>query len=259
MSDALQAPPIIFERRCKICTMGQTHSELFKELHFNILEVGMSQNRAMNHYNRRIEVENIDAPKLNNQNLSVHFASHITLPEQINVQLVKGSPQQPALREVNPEMGGFIEDLVRRKVGNEVSDYLNLDQLRARMMQKLEVMDEIVEREHEGKTVIDLEALKDYTTLIKEVRSTIMDLNKIRSSKQLMNIVIKSLVEKATFTIVQQLSREYEQVKKDLLDAGVDSATVIKIDQKQRIKLAEIVAQVARQAVEDTIRTYKLS
>lgn len=258
MSDALQAPPIIFERRCKICTMGQTNSELFKELHFNILEVGMSQNRAMNHYNRRIETENVDAPKLNNQNMSVHFASHITLPDRVNVELVRSSPQQPALREVNPEIGGYIDDLVRRKVGNEVSDYLNLDQLRARMMQKLEALDEVVEREHDGKPVIDLEALKEYTTLIKEIRNTIVDLNKIRSSKQLMNIVIQSLIEKSTFNIVQQLSREYEQIKKDLLEAGMDSAAVIKIDQKQRIKLAEIVATTARQAVEDTIRTYKL-
>lgn len=253
--------PVVWEHRCKICQMAKINPELFKDLHFQVLEVGSSMNRAMNYINRRIDLEDIkNVPKLNNQNLSVHFSSHITLPDRVNAELSKISPTQPALKEVSPEMGTFVEDLVRRKVGNEVNDYLNLDQLRAQMMEKLEILDDVVARETEdGKKFVDLEAMSQYTSLIKEIRNCIVDLNKIRSSKQLMNLVIKSLIERSTFEIVQKLSREYDQIKRDLLEAGVENSVVIRVDQQQRMRLAEIVATTARAAVEEVTRAYKLS
>jgi hypothetical protein len=239
--------------------MAKTNPDLYKDLHFQVLEVGSSMNRAMNYINRRIDLENINCPKLNNQNLSVHFSSHISLPDRVNVELNKLMPGQQELKEINPEVDRYVQDLVRRKVGNEVNDYLNLDHLRAQMMEKLEVLDDIVTREKDGQKYVDLEVMTQYTNLIKEIRNCIVDLNKIRSSKQLMNLVIKSLIERSTFEIVQKLSREYDQVKKDLLEAGVDNSVVIRIDHTMRMRLAEIVAIVARQAVEDVVRSYKLS
>ena len=74
--------PIIFEHRCKICQMAKSHPDLFKELHFHVLEVGTSHNRAMNMINGRIETDQLDIVKLNNQNMSVHFASHIMLSDK---------------------------------------------------------------------------------------------------------------------------------------------------------------------------------
>ena len=71
--------PVIFEHRCKICQMAKSNPDLFKELHFHVLEVGSSHNRAMNLINSRIDSEHMDIVKLNNQNMSVHFASHIML------------------------------------------------------------------------------------------------------------------------------------------------------------------------------------
>lgn len=251
--------PVLFERRCKICTMAQANPDLFKDLHIQVLEVGSSLNRAMNYINSRIDTEQLQLTKLNNQNMSVHFASHITIPERVVSEIARATPAQPALKDVNPEIGSFVEDIVRRKVGNEVNDYLNLDSLRAQMMEKLQLLDDVVERETPtGEKTVDLDAMGYYTTLIKEIRSCIVDLNKIRQSKQLMTTIMKSLIEKSTFETVRQLSREYDQVKKDMLAAGVDQAIVTKTDQTLRIKLAEIVATTARAAIEDVTRTYKL-
>lgn len=249
---------VVWEQRCKICNLAKTHPDLFKELHSQVLEVGSSMNRAMQYINSRIENEHLTATKLNNQNLSVHFSSHITIPDKVNMELSKVNPLQPALKDVNQEMGSYVEDLVRRKVGSEVNDYLNLDQLRAQMMEKLEFLEDIVAREVEGKKVVDLDAMAQYTSLIKEIRNTIVDVNKIRQSKQLMSIIIKSLIEKTTFDTVQQLSREYDQTKKDLLDAGIPDNVVIKIDTNQRMRLAQVVAETARAAIIDISRMYKL-
>ena len=251
--------PIVFEWRCKICQMAKTHQDLFKDLHSQVLEIGSSLNRAMSYINSRIENEKISLSKLNNQNMSVHFAHHITLPDRVNTEINKLSPTAPALKDVSPEIGSYVEDMVRRKVGNEVNDYLNLDSLRAQMMEKLEFLDEVVTLEKDGKKLVDLDAMAQYTTLIKEIRNCIVDLNKIRGSKQLMGMVVKSLVEKQTFETVQQLSREYDQVKKDLLDAGVSDSIVIRVDTQMRMRLAQIVAETARAAVQDVTRMYKLS
>lgn len=249
-----------WEWRCKICQMAKTHPELFKDLHSQILEVGSSMNRAMNYINSRIDNEQIPIQKINNQNMGSHFSSHISIPERVNSELAKLSlPGTSTLSEAVPSIGHEVEDMVRRRVGNDVNDYLNLDQLRSQMMEKLEILDEVVTKEADGKKLVDLEAMSTYTTLIKEIRSTIVDLNKIRSSKQLMNMVIKSLIEKQTVQTVRDLSREYDQVKKDLLESGVENTIVVRIDQQMRLRLAEIVAATAREAFADVMRAYKLS
>jgi hypothetical protein len=251
--------PVLYEYRCKICNLANLNPDLFKDLHSQVLEVGSSYNRAMNYINARIDNEQIGIPKLNNQNMSVHFSSHITLPEKVNHEITRNSPMPPSLKDVNPELGGFVEDIVRRKVGNEVNDYLNLDSLRAQLLEKLELLDGIIEKETpSGDKVIDMDALGYYTSLAKELRACIVDLNKIRSSKQLMATMIKSLIQKNTFETVRQLSREYDQIRQDLLDAGVNEMLVTKTDQALRIKLAEVVANTARSAVEDVTRQYKL-
>lgn len=254
--------PVLWQYRCKICGMANSQPDIFKDLHIQVLEVGMSQSRAMAYINNRIDAENIQIPKLNAQNMSVHFASHITIPEKVNHEIVKVN--QPttnvALKDVNPEIGSFVEDLVRRKVGNEVTDYLNLDSLRAQMMDKLELLDGIIEKTTpNGDKIVDLDAMTHYTALLREIRGCIGDLNKIRQSKQLMSMVVKSLMEANTFETVRKLSREYDQIKMDLLQHGVDQSVVTNIDTQLRLKLAEVVADTARSAVANIIRTYKLS
>lgn len=262
MANNIQVNPnqcVLYEYRCKICGMANTNPDLFKDLHIQVLEVGSSLNRAMNYINNRIDQENLQIPKLNNQNMSVHFASHITVPERVNYEINKASPTPPSLKEVNPEIGSFVEDIVRRKVGNEVNDYLNLDSLRAQMMEKLELLDGIIERETStGAKVVDLDAMQHYTSLVKEIRNCIIDLNKIRQSKQLMSTIIKSLIEKNSYDIMRQFGRHFNSMKQELIDGGIDPALVTKIDQDLRMRTAEIVAETARSAVADVLRTYKL-
>lgn len=252
--------PVIYESRCKICNLSKTHPSLFKDLHYQVLEVASTHNRAMHYINNVIDVNQIDTPKINNQNMSAHFNGHIMLPDRVNNEIQRAlSPGQIPLRDVNGDMATYIEDLVRRKVGNEVSDYLNLDHLRTQLMEKLDFLDEFVTKvDDQGNKSIDLESLTHYTNIIKEIRGCILDLNKIRQSKQLMNMVIRSLVEKNTFEIVHRVSREYDQMKQDMLAAGVPEDVVFRIDQNARLKLAEIVATTARAAVEEISRTYKL-
>lgn len=252
--------PVVFEYRCKICNLAKTHADLFKDLHIQVLEVGSSLNRAMNYINNRIDSENLQIAKLNNQNMSVHFASHITLPERVASEVARSSPTQPSLMDVNPEVGTFVQDIVRRKVGNEVNDYLNLDTLRAQLLEKLELLDGIVEKEtSSGVKVVDMDAVGYYVTLAKEIRSCIVDLNKIRQSKQLMSTIIKSLIEKNTFQTVREITLELENMKSQMLKAGISEADATNIDQQFRIKLAQIVATTARAAVEDVSKMYKLS
>jgi hypothetical protein len=256
MSDA---PAVMYQYRCKICTLANTHPDLFKDLHIQVLEVGSSLNRAMNYINHRIEQEGLDVTPYNNQNMSVHFNSHITLPDKVNHELSKVSPTAPSLKDHNPQVGSFVEDIIRRKVGNEVNDYLNLDSLRAQLLDKLELLDGIVEKEQsDGSKVVDMDAMAHYTTLAKEIRACIVDLHKVRQSKQLMHTMIQSLIRKSTFETVRQLSREYDQVKQDLTEAGVDQNIITKTDQQLRVRLAEVVATTARDAIADVVRMYKL-
>lgn len=252
--------PVVFEQRCKICQMAKSNPELFKDLHYQVLEVQSSHNRAMHYINNRIDTENLGLVKLNNQNMSVHFSSHIMMPDRVAAEVSKQlAPGQMHMKDVSPDISGYVEDMVRRKVGNDVSDYLNLDHLRAQLMNKLDVIDDLVASvDDSGEKRVDLDAMSQYTSIVKEIRACIVDLNKIRQSKQLMNLVIKSLVEKNSFEIVSQLSREYDQIKKDMQEAGVDEAIIIRVDQSLRMKLAEVVATTARAAVEQVIRTYKL-
>ena len=250
---------ILWERRCKICNLANSHPELFKDLHLNVIEVGMSYNRALNILNDKIEKEFPELSKFNAPNMSSHFNSHISIPEKVTHEVIHQAGTPPSLQEINPEVGGFIQDMVNRKIGNEVSDYLNLDSLRSQMLSKLELLDTIIEKtDPNGDKIVDLDAMGYYTSLIKEIRSCIVDLNKIRQSKQLMGMIIKSLIEKSSFSSVRQLSREYDQIKQDLLSVGVDPTIVTRIDQDLRIKLAEIISSAARDSVSEVIRYYKL-
>jgi hypothetical protein len=240
--------------------MAKSHADLYKELHFHVLEVGSSHNRAMNLVNSRIDTDGLDIVKLNNQNMSVHFSSHIMLTDKTPGQTGNYlAPGQSKLSEINSEVSGYVEDIVRRKVGNEINDYLNLDYLRAQLMDKLEFLDQIVTKETEdGKKFVDIETLDRYVSVVKEIRACIIDLNKIRQSKQLMNVIIRSLIEKNTFAIVQQLSKEYDTTKAAMVAAGVPEDVATRLDLSQRIRLAEVVATTARAAVEEVTKAYKL-
>lgn len=250
---------IIWQYRCKICQMANTHPDVFKELHQNVLEVGMSYTRAMNLINDRIEREHLTCPKLNSQNMTVHFSTHITIPDKVQSEIVKAHTG-PSLRDINPEVGSYVEELVRRRVGNEVNDYLNIDRLRSMLMEKLDVLDDLVAKEdNNGVKYIDLQSLDSYIALVKEIRACIVDLNKIRHSKQLVSLVIKSLVERNTFEIVRQMVREYDQIRKDMLESGMSTKDADRIHRQLSLRLAEVVALTAKQAVADISRTYKLA
>lgn len=255
-----QSTTVVYQYRCKICQYAQSHPDLFKELHQLVLESNLSFTRAMNIINDRIAQQNIDIPKLNNQNMTVHFNNHISLSDRLPSEAQKQlAGSNPALRFVNPDVGMFVEDMIRRKLGNDVNDYLNLDRIRSMLMEKLEILDGITESVNlDGSVSVDLSAMDRYVAVIREIRSCITDLNKIRQSKQLVSMVIKSLVEKNTMDIVRQMAREHDQVMKDLIDAGVDAKLVDNIKLKLGMRLAEVVAVTARNAVSDVLRSYKL-
>lgn len=251
-----------WEHRCKICQMSKSHPDLFRDLHSQVLELGSNLTRAMHYVNSRIEAENIAIAKLNNINMSLHFSSHITIPDKVNVGIEKAKEEIQARETKLAISNGATEDveaMVRRKVGNEVNDYLNLDSLRSQLTEKMQLIDEVVSiRDDNGKLKIDLNAVDSYTKLAKEIRSIIVDLNGIRQSRQLLNVVIKSLIERHTMEIMRTLLREYDQTKEDMIDAGVDKAITIKVIQNLKLKAAEVIAVTARAAVEDTLRLYKL-
>lgn len=250
---------INYQHRCKICNLANNNPSVFKELHQHVLESGMSYVRAMNMINDKIERESLPISKLNSQNMGVHFGTHVTLPDKVNSAIIKAQTNGVPLKDVAPDMGYYVEDMVRRKVGNEVNDYLNLDSLRSGLMEKLEALDAITSQKNDdGKDYVNMDAMAQYVVIAREIRNTITDLNRIRSSKQLMTMIIKSLVEKNTFEIVREISREYEQIKRDMLEAGLDQSTATRIDQQLRMRLAQIVSTTARQAVEDVVKTYKL-
>ncbi len=255
-----RAPTIIWQHRCKICKMSNQYPDLFRELHSQIFEVGVSQARAMKFINDRIDREKLPIEKLNSQNMSTHFNVHISLPERVDMEVSKINQQPPPLHDVSPEVGYIVEDMVRRKVGNEVADYLNLDGLRSQLAEKLEMIDTIIEKTDEGgNKSIDQDAMDLFLRAASEIRATITDLNKIRQGRQLINMVIKSLIEKYTFTVVRQLIKKYDDLRNDMVSMGVDDNTAVKVNQQLRLDAAEIVAQTARSAVADVTKTYKLS
>lgn len=252
---------ISWEYRCKICQLAKSHPELFKELHAQVLEVGNSQNRAMIYINDRIEKMSLPISKLNNQNMSAHFSNHINMPDRVNMEVAKSSHTLPEITQVTAgnDAGRYVEDMVRRKVGNEVGDYLNLDELRVRLMEKMEVLDRVIEKNtDDGKVIVDFEALQLYTKLTSEIRGIIVDLNKIRQSRQLLNTIMKQLMERCTMDIMRQLMREYEQIKLDLIQSGVTEQVATKISQQLRTSAASIIAMTARAVLGDVMRTYKL-
>jgi hypothetical protein len=214
----------------------------------------------MNVMNDRIDKQVLNISKLNNQNMSVHFNSHISLAERMTTEAAKAvASGNPALKDINPEVGMFVEDMVRRKLGNDVNDYLNLDRIRSMLTEKLELLDGMVARtELNGDVKVDYDAMPHYVAIVREIRKCVTDVNKIRQSKQLVSLVIKSLVEKNTIDIVRQMAREHDQVMKDLLAAGVAESIVNDTKLKLGMRLAEVVAVTARNAVSDVMRSYRL-
>lgn len=253
--------PVLYQYRCKICQLSSSHPDFFKELHQLVLEANLSLTRAMNVMNDKIDRQALDIVKLNNQNMSVHFSNHISLTERMVNETSKTiNPGNPALRDINPEVGLFVEDMLRRKLGNDVNDYLNLDRVRSMLTEKLEILDGMIARTglDEADTQIDFEAMPHYIALVREIRKSVTDINKMRQSKQLISMVIKSLVEKNTIDIVRQMAREHDQVMKDLLVAGVPEQVVNDAKLKLGMRLAEVVAVTARNAISDVMRSYKL-
>jgi hypothetical protein len=249
---------VIYEYRCKICKLAEDDAELFKELHAYVLDAGMSHSRAMGIINGKIEKEYQYLSKLNAQNMSTHFSTHVSIVDRVNTELSKVAGTSLSTVSTNANMA--VEDMIRRKVGNEVSDYLNLDHLRTQITDKLAMIDTAINTRYEasdGKSV-DLEYISTYARLAGEIRGCINDLNKIRQSRQLMSTVIKSLLERYTFDVAKQITREYDSVQKDLIKLGLDEGDAVRVVQGLKVSAAQIVAQTARAAVEDVLKTYKL-
>lgn len=257
--DPAESRRLAFERRCKLCQLIHTNPELYKDIHSQILELGMSNTRGVHYINERIESEHLQLPLFNKNNFDAHFGSHITIEDKVNKELSKLNPSSITARPVTPEVGQLVEDMVRRKVGNEVNDYLNMDQLRIQLQEKADLIDTIIEKKDEnGNQIIDKDAIETFTRIIDRIRNIIVDLNKIRQSRQIISNIMQSTVEKLSMKLMRQFMAEFDNIQQQIESLNVDPIRLNNIIQTSKVNIASILGTTAREVMSEIIMAYKL-
>jgi hypothetical protein len=251
--DHLQA---VFQFRCKICNLSKSHSPIYEELHRKVIVEHMKLSSAQEFVNSRLK----DSPgfqPLNMANLSVHFSRHAPVKARAAYEISRQESSRSA--ELLPNTSEVVQ-MIEARVGTEVDDFKDMAALRTKLQEKLQLVEATIVQEDPstGNKGVNRLSLQVYTEVIKEVRACINDLNKMRQSERLMSSIVKALVDRMTFNVIPQLMDEYKLVTEAMHDKGVDPIIVKMVDERLRLRLAQIIGETARNAVVDVSREFKI-
>jgi len=274
---------LIFEHRCKICQLSKEAPDLFKELHELILVQSWLRSRAMNVINTKIREEGRPLKILNSVNMTMHFNKHVQLDERVATAVNKAEsqtpevsvvPRRPRLADIAPEAAGAVEQMLDQKVGSELQDYSNLNDLIEIAREKLSLLDQHIEVEtsigpdgqpqigSDGKPIVrkglSLEALQVYTKLISELRNCIVDLNKVRRSGSLMLLAMRSLAEKFSRSSSIQMIAEFEAVATLCRKHNIPESEIMHAVEGLKMRTVDILIDNARIAIDEVMAQYKI-
>lgn len=253
----LDSDQVKYEYRCKICQLSVRAPSLYRRVHELVLKDKASYGQALNEVNTYIKQHGLDIKLLNMVNMSGHFSKHINIAQRVALVVAQA---QPAAQQLPVPVQQQVTQLVRQTVGNEVDDFNNLDDIRVRItnqLYKLEGQLEVIDPK-DNKVKFDKMALQLYMSLVGEIRACIGDLNKMRQSERLMNTVVQQLLDRMTFAIIPQLLEEYAVITDELRHNRVPDDIIKMVDERLRMKTAQIIAQTARAAVTEIQRQFKL-
>jgi hypothetical protein len=256
-----------------VCQLARSHPDIFKQIHELVLEQQVSQTQTAKIVNNKaVELSLSDYKPLNAMNMSGHFRYHIALEERAAAALTKysqigdgGVQPTPLLVAVSPEAGASVDSMVHRQVGTELKDYNRLESLYEDLNEKLAFVstyiNEIKDKsEAAGSTEspIDLDLIMAYQKLAAETRAIIGDINKVRQGSKLVTMVVQSLLESMMQDMMRQMSELYNSHNEALISIGIEESKSLKMSHEMKIRSAEIMANVARSAVDEVLKSYKI-
>lgn len=231
--------------KCKVCKTAKVNQELFEKIH----ELRFKNNMTLEGIELYLKA-NIKENVPNIMNLSTHFKKHIP------VDLIAKYQMQVQNKEIQKTTEEKAADVIKDKadgmVREQVKIYEGLEDLYLTLKTRFNEFDI-----RENKTITGLNAY-GYTAFVKELRSCLDNLQKMKSSEQLMKAVINAILTEYTTGTLRGVLEELEKLRVGLKSYIKDQDTVGRMIDNIRINVGGHIAESSKSAIQMAQTEFKM-
>lgn len=191
-------------KRCKICKINQLKSDLFEKIHELRFKNGYTLEELVKYINT-----DLNTKKYNLMNLSSHFKSHIPIELKAKYEM-QVQTKETALKAEERDVSDKLRQQAEKLVAGKIDLYKNLEEIYKTLEVRFRVFDGM-----QGKIMHGLN-IDGYTSITKELRSCLVELNKMKTSEQLIKIAINSVMKTYTIGALQGMHKELELLRNTL-------------------------------------------
>lgn len=235
--------------KCKTCNIRKYDSRLFDDIH----SLRFFEHKSLTDISKYIVVikqkRNLDRVVLpSEQNLSNHFKKHLP------IDLIAYYKTQNATSIVRKNSSTTDVDIETTQMVENLSEtiYTKLENLYTLINQRFLSFDESQNK------AINILNVSGYAILTKELRSCLVEANKIKQNEQLVKLILKTAFEQYTMSSLVGIMKELEALKLSLRSYIKDTETVDRLIDSVQYNIGDHLASGGKTALVAVKETYNL-
>ncbi len=235
--------------KCKVCKIQEKDQELFNYLH----TLRFRDNASLEHIasvaaNKFIE-RGITLDPPNPMNLSTHFNRHtpLDLAAKYRAQNEIGITGNNT-KSITEESQQHFDEIVKEKVDS----YDEMERIYEEMNARFGAFDDANQK------TITLQNLNGYVSFVRELRSLLVELHKIKQDEELALLVLNTALQQYTVSTLHGFLQELGTLKNDLRFYIKDPDSVERLVEKLQSGLTEHIQASSKSAIEKVKSDYKL-
>ncbi len=238
--------------RCKVCKFASLDEKFFAKIHTMRFQDNFSLPKLAKHINTYIEKKDYDVVPINVMNLSSHFKNHIPIELQAQYEIQaakKGITKEVTEQQDVPQS---IKKISRTIVEERINTYISLEDLYLILIKRFEDFDA-----GEGNE-IDNDNYASYVSVVKELRTCLTELNKMKQSEQLTRLILQTAFQEYTTGTLKGIIEELDQFKTSLRSYIKDQDTIERLVDNIKMGIGEHITRSSKVALEAVRAEYKI-
>lgn len=233
-----------FEPDCRVCAMIQESKDLASLIHayrfdhdMPLRELSKTMAKHIGEYN---EKNGKDLKTFSIRSLSFHFNKHVPSDLQSQYQI-----QNIMAQTTNSAKERAVTDLVHAQIGDQVKKSVSTFEEMVDLFNKLKGMFDEYEKNHRVITPLSI-----HLDLMREMRKTLVELSKMKQSKELIKIAVRSVIDTFLGAMVSDMSKSIDALRETMVKKTKDPTMVDIILRDFRKSTVDTTMLAARTAVE---------
>jgi hypothetical protein len=234
--------------KCKVCKIEKEDQTFFDYFHGLRFKDNLSLSALIEKIRIRFMEKGIQLLLPNEVNLSNHFSKHIPLDlaSKYKAQsLVRASQQSKAIKKETIQTSTIVKE--------KIAIYDEFEKLYSKFKG---VIEEFERKENNQITALNW---LPYTSLIRELKSFLVELNKMNSNEQIVKLVLQTAFQQYTLGALQGTLKECDLFKMSLKSYIKEYDVVEKLVDMHQSRLYDCLSSSSKEAINLVKEEYKIA